>query len=260
MPSRWNKTRPPDQAWRPQVGLSRAARAAEQDEAAGGRDRRKVALLRGGHAVASMYLRLPPKSRRVYAYVRWSDHGKTVERYVCQVDGTSRAANLAAAWRVFAERGIAEPKGDIDPGAKQSWASSEAVRAVMRANKGRDTRPERALRSALHARGLRYRVNTRPLSEVRRTVDVVFPGQRVAVFVDGCFWHGCPEHYRPASKNGEFWSSKIEGTKARDADTDRRLTEQGWTVIRVWEHEDPHHAAERVGNVVLNYRGLHPDR
>jgi DNA mismatch endonuclease (patch repair protein) len=234
--------------------LSRAARAAEQDGAAGGRDRRRVALPGGGHAIASIYLRLPPKSRRIYAYIRWSDRGKTVERYVCQVDEASRAANLAAAWRLFAERGVSTAGGDSGPAAKRSWASSDAVRAVMRANKGRDTGPERALRSALHARGLRYRVNTRPLPEVRRTADVVFPGQRIAVFLDGCFWHGCPEHHRPASKNSEFWSSKVEGTKARDADTDRLLAEQGWTVIRVWEHEDLNEAAERVGNLVLNYR------
>jgi DNA mismatch endonuclease (patch repair protein) len=240
--------------------LSRAARAAEQDEAAGGRDRRRVAQSGGGHAVASIYLRLPPKSRRIYAYIRWSDHGKTSERYVCQVDDTSRARNLAAAWRVFAEGGIAAMGDDIGLTAKPSWASSEAVRAVMRANKGRDTRPERALRSALHARGMRYRVNARPLPEVRRTADVVFPGQRIAVFLDGCFWHGCPEHHRPASKNSEFWSSKIEGTKARDADTDRQLSQQGWTVIRVWEHEDPNEAAERVGDVVLNYRESPPGR
>lgn len=260
MPSHWNETRPPEHAWRPKAGLSRAVRAAEQDKAAGGHDRRRIGLPGGGHATASIYLRLPSKSRRIYAYIRWSDHGKTIERYVCQVDDTSRARNLAAAWRVFTESGIVGVDDNIAPAATRSWASSDAVRAVMRANKGRDTRPERALRSALHARGLRYRVNARPLPEVRRTVDVVFPGQRIAVFLDGCFWHGCPVHHRPASKNSEFWSSKIEGTKARDSDTDRRLAQQGWTVIRVWEHEDPNEAAERIGNVVLNYRKSPPSR
>ena len=80
----------------------------------------------------------------------------------------------------------------------ESWASSPASRAVMRANRGRDTRPERALRSAAHARGLRYRVNVRPVEEVRRTADLVFPVVKVAAFLDGCFWHGCSEHYRPA--------------------------------------------------------------
>lgn len=260
MPSRWNETRPADEAWRPKAGLSRAARASEQDEAAGGRDGRRIALANGGYAIASVYLRVPPKSRRIYAYIRWSNNGKTVERYVCQVNGASRTRNLAAAWRAFAESEAAKPGGSdvVSSTTNLSWASSNAVRAVMRANKGRDTRPERALRSAVHARGLRYRINARPLPDVRRTADIAFPGQRVAVFLDGCFWHGCPEHHRPASKNSEFWSSKIEGNKARDADTDRRLAERGWTVIRVWEHEDPEEAADRVQAAILRHRE-HPD-
>lgn len=251
MPSGWNETKPPDKAWRPKAGLSRAARAVEQDKAAGGHDRRRIPLPNGGYAIASVYLRVPPKNRRVYAYIRWSDTGKTVERYVCQVHEGTRAENLAAAWRAFTEN----RPDKLDDTGSTSWASSAATRAVMRANKGRDTRPERALRSALHARGLRYRVNARPLPEVRRTVDVVFPGQRIAVFLDGCFWHGCPEHHRPASRNSEFWTTKIEGNKARDADTDRRLTEHGWTVIRVWEHENPDEAADRVQRLVHAYRG-----
>lgn len=252
MASGWNDTKPSDEAWRPKAGLSRAARASEQDEAAGGRDRRRMELSGGGHAIASVYLRLPPKNRRVYAYIRWSDAGRTVERYICQVHGDTRAENLASAWRAFGENNSDKP----DSTTSTSWASSAAVRAVMRANKGRDTRPERALRSALHARGLRYRVNARPLPEVRRTVDIVFPGQRVAVFLDGCFWHGCPDHHRPASRNSQFWTTKIEGNKIRDADTDRRLTESGWTVIRVWEHEKVGEAADRVRRAVYAHRNL----
>ncbi|MEU9556074.1 very short patch repair endonuclease [Streptomyces fumanus] len=127
-----------------------------------------------------------------------------------------------------------------------SKASSTAVRAVMTANKGRDTGPERRLRSLLHRRGLRYLVNARPIPDLRRTADLVFPKARVAVFVDGCFWHGCPDHYRPATKQSQFWQDKIQGNIARDADTNRRLCEQGWSVVRVWEHEEPNEAAERV--------------
>jgi DNA mismatch endonuclease (patch repair protein) len=74
----------------------------------------------------------------------------------------------------------------------ESWASSDGVRASMRANRGRDTNPEVALRSAVHALGLRYRVAWRPIKGLRRTADLVFPTERVAVFLDGCFWHGCP--------------------------------------------------------------------
>ena len=138
---------------------------------------------------------------------------------------------------------------------KESWASSEATRAVMRANRGRDTRPELALRSAVHALGLRYRVNLRPVPGLRRTADLVFTRAKVAVFLDGCFWHGCPEHLRPARINERFWSAKIVGNKERDRDTDRRLIEAGWTVLRVWEHEDPKAAACRVAEVVWRPEG-----
>jgi DNA mismatch endonuclease (patch repair protein) len=136
-----------------------------------------------------------------------------------------------------------------------SWASSPAVRNVMRGNKGRDTRPELALRSAVHALGMRYRVGLRPVPQVRRTADIVFPKARVAVFLDGCFWHGCPEHHRPAQKNSEFWLTKIKGNKTRDADTDTRLREAGWQVIRIWEHEDPIVAAEIIRNAIRGRNG-----
>ncbi|GAA3860706.1 hypothetical protein GCM10022243_28530 [Saccharothrix violaceirubra] len=138
----------------------------------------------------------------------------------------------------------------------ESWASSPASRAVMRANRGRDTRPEKALRSALHAHGLRYRVNMRPIKDVRRTADVVFTRLKVAVFMDGCYWHGCPEHYRPAhGRTATFWQEKIAANKVRDADTDRRLSEAGWTVVRVWEHEDTAVAAAHVVGLLAGKRG-----
>ncbi|WP_107119058.1 very short patch repair endonuclease [Streptomyces bungoensis] len=127
-----------------------------------------------------------------------------------------------------------------------SKASSTAVRAVMTANKSRDTKPERLLRSVLHRQGFRYRVNARPLPDLRRTADLVFFKARVAVFVDGCYWHGCPEHYRPATKRSEWWRAKIQRNQARDADTDSRLCEEGWTVIRIWEHEAADVAAAKV--------------
>ncbi|AYY13012.1 very short patch repair endonuclease [Actinobacteria bacterium YIM 96077] len=128
-----------------------------------------------------------------------------------------------------------------------SWASSANSRAVMRANRGRDTRPEKALRSAVHALGFRYRVSIRPIKGVRRTADLVFTKQKVAVFLDGCFWHGCHEHYRPATgPTSEFWNNKIAGNRRRDADTDQRLQQAGWEVIRVWEHEEPSQAARRI--------------
>ena len=124
----------------------------------------------------------------------------------------------------------------------------------MQSNKSRDTKPELALRSAVHALGLRYRVSAKPLAGLRRTADLVFPRARVAVFLDGCFWHGCPEHHTVASANASFWAEKVEGNRTRDRDTDRRLAEAGWDVVRVWEHEDPLAAAHRVREVVLARR------
>lgn len=132
----------------------------------------------------------------------------------------------------------------------KSWASSDDVRVRMQRTPRRDTRPELALRRAVHARGLRYRVSIRPLPSLRRTADLVFTRAKVAVFVDGCFWHGCPQHYYVSGTNGEYWSLKISKNRERDADTDRRLVEAGWVVVRVWEHEDVLAATERVVEAV----------
>lgn len=114
----------------------------------------------------------------------------------------------------------------------------------MRANKGRDTKPELAVRRLLHAAGLRYRVNHPVLP--RRTADIVFTRAKVAVFIDGCFWHGCPIHYQAPSANGNYWYAKATQNAARDADTTARLSELGWTVLRFWEHERPGDVAAAV--------------
>lgn len=118
----------------------------------------------------------------------------------------------------------------------------------MRANRGRDTGPEVALRSALHAAGLRFRKNLRlDLGERRRVrPDIVFPSVRLAVFVDGCFWHGCQKHRSLPASNASFWKDKIEGTARRDQQHVRWLEEAGWTVIRVWEHDVPVPAEQQI--------------
>ncbi|WP_273733052.1 very short patch repair endonuclease [Mycolicibacterium septicum] len=129
----------------------------------------------------------------------------------------------------------------------KSWASDARVRARMQRQKTRDTRPELALRRLLHARGLRYRVDTQPLPGLRRRADLVFGPARVAVFVDGCFWHGCPEHgQRPTIANTTYWREKVERNNRRDTETDEALVASGWLPIRVWEHENP----EIVANLV----------
>lgn len=120
----------------------------------------------------------------------------------------------------------------------------------MQSNKSRDTKPELALRSAVHRLGLRYRVDTRPLTTMRRRADLVFTRAKVAVFLDGCFWHGCPVHHTKAAANATFWADKVTTNRARDRDTDARLAEAGWVSVRVWEHEDPVEAAARVRDVV----------
>jgi DNA mismatch endonuclease, patch repair protein len=119
----------------------------------------------------------------------------------------------------------------------------------MRSQRQRDTKGELELRSLLHRRGLRFRVHAL-LPGLRRRSDIVFTRARVVVFVDGCFWHGCPEHGTWPKENADWWREKIEANQRRDRDTDARLTAAGWTVIRVWEHEDPTQAADQIVEIV----------
>lgn len=126
--------------------------------------------------------------------------------------------------------------------------------------RGRDTKPELAVRRELHRRGLRYFVDRALLPGLRRRADLVFPRSRVAVYVDGCFFHGCPVHATWPKRNADFWREKIEANRARDRDTDRRLADAGWAVVRAWEHEDPCVVADRVETVLQGVRSEEPDR
>jgi DNA mismatch endonuclease, patch repair protein len=121
----------------------------------------------------------------------------------------------------------------------------------MQVQRTRDTEPEMAVRRLLHAMGLRFRVDRAPIDGLRRRADIVFGPAKVAVYVDGCFWHGCPAHARPKTiANTDYWSAKMDRNRARDADTDRRLGEAGWAVVRVWEHDDPRSVAANVVDLV----------
>ncbi|MGW3140278.1 very short patch repair endonuclease [Streptomyces sp. NPDC001139] len=121
----------------------------------------------------------------------------------------------------------------------------------MAAIKRRDTKPERTIRSMLHAAGKRYRVDLRlQLEGAKPRPDIVFTRARVAVFVDGCFWHCCPEHGRKPGVNGGYWGPKLERNVARDRAADEALSAAGWTVVRVWEHEAPEEAVERILGVL----------
>lgn len=133
-----------------------------------------------------------------------------------------------------------------------SWAATPGIRSRMQLQQERDTLPELRIRRELHRRGLRYRVDLAVVPGTRRRrVDIAFTRARIAVFVDGCFWHGCAEHgVRKHDVNGWYWPDKIAGNQARDVDTDERLRGVGWEVIRIWEHDDPAEAAERISNTV----------
>ena len=124
------------------------------------------------------------------------------------------------------------------------------------------TAAEVAIRRELFRRGLRYREDFKVLTKPRRVADMTFPRQRIAIFVDGCFWHGCPDHATWPKRNAEFWRQKIKANRRRDVNTNLRLRELGWTVLRFWEHEDAKHAANVIEQHVtmarLRQRGSAP--
>ncbi|MGZ3147409.1 DNA mismatch endonuclease Vsr [Lentzea chajnantorensis] len=138
----------------------------------------------------------------------------------------------------------------VDAGPAPS-ATSEATSRTMRRTRRTGTAPELAVRRALHRRGLRYLVDVAaPGTSRRRRVDVLLRGARIALLVDGCFWHSCPEHGQVPKANREWWQVKLHGVVVRDRDTDAQLASAGWLVVRVWEHEDPEEAADRVAALV----------
>lgn len=120
----------------------------------------------------------------------------------------------------------------------------------MSRQRTRDTEPEMLLRRELHRRGLRYRVDAALPGLPRRRADVLFTRARVAVFIDGCFWHGCPKHKTAPTSNGAWWAAKLARNIERDRETDAHLRSFGWTVLRIWEHEDIEHAATDIEQIV----------
>jgi DNA mismatch endonuclease (patch repair protein) len=137
--------------------------------------------------------------------------------------------------------------------------SDPSVAARMSRQARRDTAPEVALRRELHRRGLRFRVDWPLPGMPRRRADIALTRRRVAVFVDGCFWHSCPEHKTAPASNAAWWSAKLDANVKRDRATDDHLTALGWTVLRFWEHEDPMVAADAVEAAVRRgSTGGHP--
>jgi DNA mismatch endonuclease (patch repair protein) len=135
--------------------------------------------------------------------------------------------------------------------------SSAGVSERMARVRRRDTAPELELRSELHRRGLRYRVDRRPLKGVPSRADLVFGPAKVAVYVDGCFWHSCPEHGTMPRSNEAFWQQKLARNRERDATVNEMLATAGWTVVRVWEHEEIDAAADRVESAVRQSLSRH---
>ena len=118
----------------------------------------------------------------------------------------------------------------------------------------RDTSPELKIRRELHRLGLRYRLDRRPVDTLRTRADIVFGPARVAVFIDGCFWHGCPDHATQPRNNADWWRTKIAANRDRDQRNTAALEESGWRVVRIWEHDNAIEAAHRVEELVRRRR------
>lgn len=126
----------------------------------------------------------------------------------------------------------------------ETWASSAAARKTMQGNRGRDTKAEIAVRRLVHASGLRYQVNARPEKDLLRTADLLFTRVRVAVFIDGCYWHGCPQHFTMPATNLAYWSTKIGRNQERDRGTTSALEARAWwccasgstSLLRTWRN------------------------
>ncbi|WP_326972287.1 very short patch repair endonuclease [Burkholderia oklahomensis] len=137
-------------------------------------------------------------------------------------------------------------------------ASPNATSRRMARTVGKDNPRERALRSALHRQGIRFRIHYAAIPGTRRSIDIAFTRLRLAVFCDGCFWHGCPAHATIPKTRREWWGEKIMANKIRDRDTDARLINSGWTVMRIWEHVPLEDAVAMIRTTLqqLNERAL----
>lgn len=134
-------------------------------------------------------------------------------------------------------------------------AESAIVSAQMRAQRVTDTEAELAVRRALHSAGLRYRKHYPVPGRPRRSIDIAFPGKRIAIFIDGCFWHGCGIHGSVPKSNRAWWQAKLDENRRRDRDTTEVLVEQGWTVLRFWEHDAPSDVAAAVASALASSAG-----
>ncbi len=139
-----------------------------------------------------------------------------------------------------------EPEVTLPVAVQRPEASSASVRARMQKQMRRDTDPEVQVRRRLHAAGIRYRVDNKLEADLRTRGDIVWRGLRIAVFIDGCYWHGCPLHATRPKANADWWARKLDGNVTRDRRADATLAARGWKVLRYWEHESPDAVADAV--------------
>lgn len=132
--------------------------------------------------------------------------------------------------------------------------SSPAVTNRMSRTPRRDTPQELAVRQILHRSGLRYRIHLPVPGMPRRSIDIAFTKHKVAIFLDGCFWHSCPNHATSPKANADWWRAKLDRNVMRDRETTEHLSASGWVVLRFWEHEVPTEVAERIRDVVMTRR------
>lgn len=178
------------------------------------------------------------------------DRNQSLDRHATSRDGQPRSAN----GDIRDEFELSAQTVNSLLTMAASWASSESVRKSMKGNRSRDTKPELAVRRLIHVAGLRYRVDYRPIPAINRRADIVFTRQRVAIYIDGCFWHGCPIHYVASRTNSDYWQSKISRNIERDTQTDMLLREHGWTPVRFWSHEAPASVADAILAILEQYR------
>jgi DNA mismatch endonuclease, patch repair protein len=153
--------------------------------------------------------------------------------------------------------------GQLTPSSSRIYPTpgGPGASAVMRANRKSNTRPELRLRTELHARGLRYRVQLAIPSTVGKVrADIAFPRWRLAVFVDGCFWHVCSKHGTAPRSNAWYWGPKLKRNMERDREVDAALVAGGWQVLRVWEHSPATEAADDIQQRLDSIRRAKPDR
>ena len=133
-------------------------------------------------------------------------------------------------------------------------APSESVRSRMSRQRRKNTAPEVEVRRELHARGVRFRTDVKLERDLRTRADIAWRRLKLAIFIDGCFWHGCPEHATRPAANAEWWAVKLDGNIARDRRTDAILADRGWTVLRFWEHQAPADVADAIVAVLRGLR------